>query len=117
MQVDAGQEFHASLGIQNKSAAPLAGDEAFTGQMELRYADGERAEELRASAEIAALSPLSPGDTAWPMAWRGLLDPGAYVLTWGAESYGMTTVEFQIVERDGRLYLGPHSQVRGHWTG
>jgi hypothetical protein len=36
---------------------------------------------------------------------RVQLDPGAYTLTWGAEGYGETTVEFQIIERDGRLYL------------
>jgi hypothetical protein len=107
MEVNADQEFHVSLGIHNASTAPFAGDEAFKGQMELRYADGDQTGELRASAEIVALAPLAPGDTAWPMAWRSPLDPGAYVLTWGAEDYGVATARFQIVERDGRLYLGP----------
>jgi hypothetical protein len=105
MQVNAAQEFHASLGIENRGSAPFAGDKTFGGEMELRYADGPQAGELRARAEIAQLSKLKSGDTAWPLTWRAHLDPGAYTLTWGAEDYGFSSVEFQIVERDGRLYL------------
>ena len=40
------------------------------------------------------------------MVWRGRLDPGAYSLVWGAKGYGLTSVAFEIVERDGRLTLG-----------
>jgi hypothetical protein len=105
MQINSKQEFHVSLGVQNKGPAPFAGDEMFYGQMELRYADGDRAGDMRASAEIVTLSPVAPGETAWPMAWRAQLDPGTYSLTWGAEGYGVTTVDFQVVERDGRLDL------------
>ena len=106
MQVNANQEFHASLGVENRGDRTFGGDETFDGEMELRYADGEQAGELRARAEIVTFPELKPGDTAWPMTWRGQLDPGAYLLTWGAEGYGETRVEFQVVERDGRLYLG-----------
>ena len=105
MQVNAAQEFHVSLGIENKGSAAFAGDEAFDGEMELRYADGPQAGELRARAETMRLSKLQPGETAWPVAWRAHLDPGKYTLTWGAEGYGSSSVKFQIVERDGRLYL------------
>ena len=105
MQVNAAQEFHASLGIRNASTTTFAGDETFDGQMELRYADGDRAGELRARAEIVRLASLAPGETAWPMAWRAQLDPGTYILTWGAEPYGFYSTEFRIVEQDGRLYL------------
>lgn len=106
MQVNAAQEFHTSLGIKNRGPTPFAGDETFHGEMELRYADGAQAGELRARAETVRLSRLEPGETAWPVAWRAHLDPGAYTLTWGAQDYGFSTVEFQIVERNGRLYLG-----------
>jgi hypothetical protein len=100
------QEFEVRLGVQNASQAHLAGDETFYGQMELRYADGAQAGELRAGAEIVSLAPLSPGETAWPLVWRGQLDSGAYTLTWGTEGDGTTTVEFQVAERSGRPYLG-----------
>jgi hypothetical protein len=112
MQVNAGQEFHASLGVKNTGQVSFAGDDAFDGEMELRYADGERAGELRARAEIRALSRIEPGDAAWPTTWRGRLDPGAYTLTWGADRYGETRIQFQIVERDGRLYLGALHQAQ-----
>jgi hypothetical protein len=111
VQVNSGQEFHASLGIENTGQVAFAGDDAFDGEMELRYADGEQSGELRARAEILALSRIEPGDTAWPVTWRGRLDPGAYTLTWGADRYGETRIQFQIVERDGRLYLGSWHQA------
>jgi len=105
MEVNSAQEFQVSLGVQNAGQSRFAGDETFHGQMALRYADGDRAGDLAASAEVISLEAIAPGETAWPLAWRAQLDPGAYTLTWGAEGYGETTVEFQIVERDGYLYL------------
>jgi hypothetical protein len=105
MQVNAAQEFHASLGVENRGPVPFAGDETFNGEMELRYADGAQAGELRARAETVQLSRLEPSETAWPLTWRAQLDPGAYTLTWGAKDYGSYMSEFQIVERNGRLYL------------
>lgn len=106
MQVNAAQEFHTSLGVENRGSTPFVGDESFDGEMELRYADGAQAGELRARAEVVQLCKLESGDTVWPLAWRAQLDPGTYTLTWGAKDYGFSSVEFQIVERDGRLYLG-----------
>ena len=105
IEVNSAQEFHVSLGITNAGTTAFSGDETFEGQMQLRYADGDRAGELRARAEIVRLASLAPGETAWPMAWRAQLDPGTYTLTWGTEPYGFYSTEFQIVERDGRLYL------------
>jgi len=105
MEVNGAQEFHVSLGVQNAGQNRFAGDETFHGQMTLRYAEGDQAGNLAVSAELISLEAIAPGETAWPLAWRVQLDPGAYTLTWGAEGYGETTVEFQIVERDGRLYL------------
>ena len=97
----ADQELHISLGVHNAGAQGFAGDERFEGQMEIRDASGE----LRASAEVLDLPAIPAGDTAWPLAWRGELSPGAYRLTWGSDGYGFTTVEFAVVERNGRLYL------------
>jgi hypothetical protein len=106
MEVNGAQEFHVSLGVQNAGQNRFEGDETFHGQMTLRYAEGDRAGNLAASAELISLEAIAPGETAWPLAWSvQQLDPGAYTLTWGAEGYGETTVEFQIVERDGYLYL------------
>jgi len=105
MEVNGAQEFQVRLGVQNAGPNRFAGDETFHGQMALRYAEGDRAGSLAASAELIPLEAIAPGETVWPLAWRARLDPGAYTLIWGAEGYGETTVEFWIVERDGRLYL------------
>jgi hypothetical protein len=105
MEVNGAQEFHVSLDVQNAGQNHFASDDTFHGQMALRYADSDRADNLAVSAEVSSLEAIAPGETAWPTAWRVQLDPGAYTLTWGAEGYGETTVEFQIIERDGRLYL------------
>ncbi len=101
MNVGSDEELHISLGVRNAGSQRFEGDEQFDGRMELRRAAGE----LRASAEAVALPALEVGEMAWPINWEGRLEPGPYRLIWGADSYGFTTVDFTIVERDGRLYL------------
>jgi hypothetical protein len=105
--IGADQEFHVSLGVRNAGAQEFAGDDRFEGQMEIRDASGD----LRASAEVLELSAIPAGDTAWPLAWRGELSPGAYCLTWGSDRYGFINVDFSIVERNGRLYLAEDAPV------
>ena len=106
VQVRADQVCEIRLGARNAGDVPFPGDERFGGRMTLSYAGDERGGELRARAEIVTLATLEPDETAWPMVWRGRLDPGAYSLVWGAEGYGLTRVAFEIVERDGQLTLG-----------
>jgi len=99
--LDADQEFRVNLGVQNAGAQDFAGDERFGGQMEIRDASGD----LRASAEVVTLRPIAAGDTVWLVEWRGVLSPGDYRLTWGADKYGFVTVAAAVVARNGRLYL------------
>lgn len=101
MNVGSDEVLHVSLGVRNAGSRTFDGDEQFDGRMELRHISGD----LRADAEIATLAALEPGEMAWSMSWEGELEPGAYRLTWGSDSYGFTTVDFTLVERDGRLYL------------
>jgi hypothetical protein len=108
MQLNADQEFHVSLGVRNTGQRTFEGDSSFNGQMEVRYVPSG---ELRASAEVIPLRAIYPGETVWPLDWRAQLDPGTYELTWGAEQYGVATEEFDVVEKDGRLYLGEESLV------
>ena len=102
MQVNADQEFHASLGVRNAGRGTFKGDDSFNGTMDVRCLPSA---ELRASAHVVPLPSLEPGETAWPLAWRGDLEAGMYELIWGAEGYGATSETFSIVERDGRLYF------------
>lgn len=102
MQVNSDQEFHISLGVHNAGEATFEGDNSFNGEMELRHVPSA---ELRASVQIVPLESLAPDETVWPFDWHGQLETGSYKLTWGAEGYGSTTEEFEIVEKDGRLYF------------
>lgn len=102
MQVDSAQEFHASLGVHNIGARMFGGDNSFNGQMDLRRVPSG---ELQASAHVVPLRSLKPGETAWPLSWRGQLGAGTYELAWGAEGYGAASETFSIVEQDGRLHF------------
>jgi len=102
MQVNSDQEFHASLGVHNAGGGHFEGDNSFNAQMEVRRVPSG---DLRASAHVVPMPPLEPGETAWPMDWRGKLQAGTYELTWGAEGHGEAAETFSIVEEDGRLYF------------
>ena len=110
MQVDCAETFHTSLGVHNAGPSTFEGDSAFNGQMEVRRVPSR---ELRASGHVVSLHALEPGDTAWPLAWEGELEAGAYELTWGAEGYGAASETFSIVEQDGRLYLRHEAEYIG----
>jgi hypothetical protein len=113
MNVNSGQEFHVSLGVRNIGGAPFREYEDFGGVMELRDAAGAEV----GRAVVATLWELAPGTAAWPAAYASMLPSGAYQLTWGAGEYGSVTVDFTIVELEGRLYLGKESiQSTGNVT-
>ena len=102
MQVNSDQEFHVSLGVHNAGERAFEGDSSFSGQMEVRHSPSG---DLRASADVIPLRALEPGETAWPLNWRGGLEAGAYEVTWGAEEYGKTREDFVIVEENGHFYF------------
>ena len=102
MNVNSSEEFHASLEVHNNGTKTFPGDESFNGVMELRNETGE----LRARMEIVQLHALAPGESAFATAWRSKLLPGTYQLMWGAPGHGYTTVNFSVIELNGRLYLG-----------
>jgi hypothetical protein len=105
MNVDSGQRFHVSLGVENQGDVPFRKYEAFNGAMDLRNDAGEEVGRI----QVTTLWELAPGDAAWPAAYASKLPAGAYQLTWGAPDYGSVTVDFTIVEVDGWLYLGKES--------
>ena len=102
MEVNSEEVFHVSLGVENTGRARFEGDSSFNGTMEVRHEPGG---DLRASAHVVPLRAVEPGETVWPLNWRGDLLAGGYELTWGAEGYGSTKESFVIEEKDGRLYF------------
>lgn len=81
-----------TLYMVNTSSRAYPGDDIFNGRMEIRNSDGE----LRAAADIYQVGPLSPGERRTQLTWEGVLTPGAYTLTWGAEGYSTITNEIQV---------------------
>lgn len=102
MNVDSGERFHVSLGVENRGETPFRDYEAFNGAMMLTDRTGTEVGRV----EVTTLWELPPGEAAWPGAFAARLAAGAYQLTWGAPAYGSVTVDFTIVELEGRLYLG-----------
>lgn len=102
MNVDSGERFHVSLGVHNRGQARFRDYGAFNGAMDLRDESGAEVGRVR----VTTLWELAPGDSGWPAAWAAKLPAGAYQLTWGAPGHGSVTVDFTIVEMEGRLYLG-----------
>ena len=105
MNVDSGQRFHVSLGVENLGGTPFRRYDAFNGAMTLRGDEGTEVGRI----QVSTLWELAPGEAAWPAAYASKLPAGAYQLTWGAPGYGSVTVDFTIVELDGWLYLGKES--------
>ncbi len=102
VSMDADGEVVLRFGAHNMGPADFPGDEDFVGKWELT----DEAGDLRASGSLTIMGIVGAGETAFPAAWQSELVPGAYTLTWGAPHYGLTVVDFTVVEHDGRLSIG-----------
>lgn len=94
------EEVVIKLGVHNEGN-PVPKDEAFEGRWQLVGPDGQ----LRAAGRMFELSALPSGEKSL-LRWKGVLDLGNYVLTWGAPDYGATVLWFAVKERDGALSIG-----------
>jgi len=102
VNIDADGEVVLKFGAHNTGPADFPGDEDFVGKWRLI----DEAGDLRASGSQTIMGLLGAGKTAFPAEWKGKLVPGAYTLTWDAPGYGLTAVNFTVVEHDGRLSIG-----------
>jgi hypothetical protein len=105
LNVDSGQRFHVSLGVENVGDTRFRDYGAFNGLMTLRDDAGMELGRI----QVTTLWELTPDSAGWPAAYASKLPAGAYRLTWGAPDYGSVTVDFTIVELEGWLYLGQES--------
>lgn len=102
MNNDANNQTVIRLGVANVGDTTFPGDKTFAGMMELRKETGD----LQSRIEIPQFKPL-PSDTSdFPTWLKAELLPGTYLLTWGAPKYGSTSVNFTIIERDGKFVIG-----------
>ena len=102
VNTDADGEVVLRFGAHNMGPADFPGDEDFVGKWRLI----DEAGDLRASGSLTIMGPLGSGETAFPVEWKGKLVPGAYTLTWDAAGYGLTAMNFTVVEHNGRLSIG-----------
>ena len=99
VSTDANGEAVFGFGAHNTGPADFPGDEDFVG----KWALTDEAGALRASGSLWTMGLLGSGETAFPAGWQSELVSGGYTLTWGAPKYGLTVVNFTIVDRSGRL--------------
>jgi hypothetical protein len=94
-----------SLGINNSGTRPLPADDSFGGTWELAGPSGAK----RAGGWIGSLAAL-PGDGEEKILgqWSGELEPGTYILTWGAPTYGSTADRFEVQVEAGQVRIGQH---------
>jgi hypothetical protein len=102
VSVDSAERFHVSLGVRNLGEQRFRNHEAFNGAMTLRDDGGTELGRI----QVATLWELAPDGAGWPAAYASELPAGAYQLTWGSPDLGSVTVDFSIVELEGRRYLG-----------
>lgn len=107
VNVDADSEVVLRVGAHNAAPADFPGDEDFVGQWELT----DESVAQQASGRLTIMGPLESGKTMFPAEWKGGLVPGAYTLTWSAADYGSIVVNFTIIERDGKLYIGEEEHL------
>lgn len=96
----ADEEVVIKLGVHN-GGNPVPKDEAFEGRWQLVGPD----DQLRAAGRMFELPALPSGEKSL-LRWKGVLDIGGYVLTWGAPNYGATVLQFSVEEREGALSIG-----------
>jgi hypothetical protein len=102
VNMDSEGEVVLRFGAHNTGPADFPGDKDFVGKWRLI----DEAGDLRASGSLTIMGLLGSGETAFPAEWKGKLVPGAYTLTWDAPGYGLTAVNFTVVEHNGRLSIG-----------
>lgn len=102
-EIGADQQLHVTLEIYNAGEQAFPGDENLAAAMELVDSTGV----VRAQVRVSTVESLSPGESAWPATWQGHVDPGRYVLRWGASRYeGASETELLITSSDAGLFLG-----------
>lgn len=93
------------IGATNASAWNYPANEAFNGMMEVRNATGD----LRSRIDVHQFGALGPKETAMPAELKTQLDAGTYRLTWSAPTMQVMSLEFEVLDRDGKRYLRAES--------
>jgi len=97
-----------AMGFANQSKQPIPQQEDVAGRWELVNSEGE----VRARGRVQVAGPLEPGETSYPLVWRGALEPGSFTLRWGARAIGTLTTEFTVFDGATSAGVGVVRQER-----
>lgn len=101
MTMKAEGELHLSAGLHNPRKADYEGTESFDGYLEVINELGE----VQSRGETYSFAKLTGGETLYPLTYRLTLQPGKYTARYSALGKEPVEVEFQILDKDGTLYL------------
>jgi hypothetical protein len=89
-----GETIEIAMGFSNQSSQPISQQDDVAGQWTLVNGEGE----VRARGRVVTAGPLEPGETSYPLVWKGALESGSYTLRWGTPAIGTVTTEFTVFE-------------------
>lgn len=90
-----------SAGLHNPRKAEYQGNQNFDGLLEVLDEDGL----VQVTAEIYTFDKLAGGESEFPLTYQLTLEPGRYTARYNALGKTPLEVPFEVIDRDGRLYL------------
>ncbi len=112
MTMQAEGKLDISAGLHNPRKVDYQGTESFNGLLEVLNEAGE----VRTSGETYSFSPLAGGETSYPLTYQLTLDPGTYTVRYSALGKEPLEVQFEILDKDGTLYLRAPGDVIDPFT-
>ncbi len=100
------------VGVRNVGSQAFLEDKHFNGLMEIQGPEGK----LRSRAEMPSMSRIEPGKEELPAGLLARIDPGSYMLILRADNQETLQVPFEILVRNGLVYLQAESSYLNPMT-
>ncbi len=94
-------ELFVAAGLHNSGRFEYPGTDNYNGFLTIL----DEAGRLRALGESNKFSLLASGETFYPLTYQLIIEPGTYRLKFSAIGKQPIEMHFEIVERNGKLYL------------
>jgi hypothetical protein len=101
MTMNATGEVIVAAGLHNAGRFEYPGTDSYNGFLTVLDATGK----LRALGESNKFSLLGAGETFYPLTYNLIVEPGTYRLKFSALGKQPVEMEFEVVEKNGKLYL------------
>lgn len=104
---------HFEFGIANEAGS----DQPMVDDVNIRAVVTNEEGEIRNQMTIVDLSPISAGETAFPLIYEAVYDPGQYEMSISGEGIPSLSLNFEIREEDNVLKLAAHPDYIDPHTG